>query len=44
MEVQRGGVHNAECTQIITISYSSGACHAEGRQIERTNGSWGDAV
>lgn len=33
-----------ECTQIITISYSSRACHAEGRQIERANGSWGDAV
>lgn len=45
MEVRRGGVeHNVEYTQIITISYSSGACHAEGRQIERANGSLGDAV
>lgn len=33
-----------ECTQIITISYSSRARHAEGRQIERANGSRGDAV
>lgn len=33
-----------ECTQIITILYSSRARHAEGRQIERANGSRGDAV
>lgn len=33
-----------ECTQIITIPYSSRARHAEGRQIERANGSQGDAV
>lgn len=37
-------MYNVECTQIITISYSSRARHAEGRQIERTNGSWGDTV
>lgn len=33
-----------QCTQIITISYGSGARHAEGRQIESANGSRGDAV
>lgn len=44
MEVKRERVYNVECTQIITIPCSSGACHAEGRQIERTNGNWGDAV
>lgn len=44
MEVWRGGVYNVECTQIITIPYSSRARHAEGRQIERANGSQGDAV
>lgn len=38
------GVYNVECTQIITIPYSSRARHAEGRQIERANGSQGDAV
>lgn len=38
------GVYDVECTQIITIPYSSGARHAEGRQIERANGSQGDAV
>lgn len=31
-------------TQIITIPYSSRVRHAEGRQIERANGSQGDAV
>lgn len=41
---RRGRVYNVACTQIITIPYSSGACHGEGRQIERANGSWGDAV
>lgn len=44
MEVRRGGVDIVECTQIITIPYSSWACHAEGRQIETANGNWGDAV
>ena len=34
----------AECTHIITIPYSSGARHAEGRQIGRANGSRVDAV
>lgn len=33
-----------EYTQIITIQYSFRARHAEGRQIERANGSQGDAV
>lgn len=37
-------MYNVECTQIITIPYSSRARHAEGRQIERANGSRGDAV
>ena len=37
-------MYNEECTQIITIPYSSRARHAEGRQIERANGSRGDAV
>lgn len=32
------------CTQIITIPYSSRARHAEGRHIEKANGSQGDAV
>lgn len=38
------GAYNVECTQIITIPYSSRARHVEGRQIERANGSQGDAV
>lgn len=33
-----------EYTQIITIPYSSRVRQAEGRQIERANGSQGDAV
>lgn len=37
-------MYNAEYTQIITISYSFGVRHAEGRQIERANGRQGDAV
>lgn len=44
MVVWRAGVYNVEYVQIITIPCSSRACHAEGRQIERTNGSQGDAV
>lgn len=42
--VMEGGGHNVEYTQIITISYSSRVRHAEGWQIERANGSQGDAV
>lgn len=37
-------MYNVECTQIITIPYSSRARHAEGKQIERANGSRADAV
>lgn len=44
MVIWRAGVCDVERAQIITIPCSSRACHAEGRQIERTNGSWGDAV
>lgn len=44
IEVLGGGVYNARHTQIITIPYSSRARHAEGRQIEKANGSQGDAV
>lgn len=39
-----GGVYDVASTQIITIYYSCRARHAEGRQIERANGSRGDAV
>lgn len=42
--IWRAGVCNVERAQIITIPCSCKACHADGRQIERTNGSWGDAV
>lgn len=37
-------LYNMEHTQIITIHDSSRARHAEGRQIKKANGSWGDAV